>query len=67
MLYDDLTKDKSSIFISHRLASTKFCDRIVYLKDGKILANGTHNELMNTCEDYKDLYNLQADNYKEVL
>lgn len=67
LLYDDLTKDKSSIFISHRLASTKFCDRIIYLKDGKILANGTHNELMNTCEDYKDLYNLQADNYKEVL
>ena len=67
MLYDDLTKDKSSIFISHRLASTKFCDRIIYLKDGKILANGTHDELMKTCEDYKDLYKLQAYNYKEVL
>lgn len=67
MLYDDLTKDKSSIFISHRLASTKFCDRIVYLKDGKIEACGTHDELMKTCEDYKDLYNLQANNYKEVL
>lgn len=67
MLYDDLTRDKSSIFISHRLASTKFCDRIIYLKYGKILANGTHDELMKTCEDYKDLYNLQAKNYKEVL
>lgn len=67
MLYDDLTRDKSSIFISHRLASTKFCDRIIYLKNGNILANGTHDELMNTCEDYKDLYNLQAKNYKEVL
>ena len=67
MLYDDLTKDKSSIFISHRLASTKFCDRIIYLKDGKILANGTHDELMKACEDYKDLYKLQAKNYKEVL
>ena len=67
LLYDDLTKDKSSIFISHRLASTKFCDRIIYLKNGKILANGTHDELMNTCDDYKDLYNLQAKNYKEVL
>ena len=67
MLYDGLTRYKSSIFISHRLASTKFCDRIIYLKDGKILANGTHDELMSTCEDYKDLYNLQAKNYKEVL
>lgn len=67
MLYDDLTRDKSSIFISHRLASTKFCDRIIYLKDGQIQANGTHDKLMKTCEDYKDLYNLQAKNYKEVL
>ena len=67
MLYDDLTHDKSSIFISHRLASTKFCDRIIYLKDGKIIANGAHEELMESCEDYKDLYNLQAKNYKEVL
>lgn len=67
MLYDDLTKDKSSIFISHRLASTKFCDRIIYLKDGKILANETHDELMKSCDDYRDLYNLQAKNYKEVL
>ena len=67
MLYDNLTRDKSSIFISHRLASTKFCDRIVYLKDGEIIANGTHDELMERCEDYKDLYNLQAKNYKEVL
>ena len=67
MLYDKLTKNKSSIFISHRLASTKFCDRIIYLKNGQILANGTHDELMNSCEDYSDLYNLQAKNYKEVL
>ena len=67
MLYDDLTKYKSSIFISHRLASTKFCDRIIYLRDGKIIAKGSHDELMKTCKDYKDLYNLQADNYKEVL
>ena len=67
MLYDDLIKDKSSIFISHRLASTKFCDRIIYLRDGEIIATGTHDELMKTCEDYKDLYNLQAKNYKEVL
>ena len=67
MLYDDLTRDKSSIFISHRLASTKFCDRIIYLKNGNILANGTHDDLMERCEDYRDLYNIQAKNYKEVL
>lgn len=66
-LYNDLTKNKSSIFISHRLASTKFCNRIVYLKDGKIKSIGSHEELMKNDSDYKDLYNLQAKNYKEEV
>ncbi|MBS6921061.1 ATP-binding cassette domain-containing protein [Anaerococcus vaginalis] len=66
-LYNDLTKNKSSIFISHRLASTKFCNRIVYLKDGKIKSTGSHEELMKNDSDYKDLYNLQAKNYKEKV
>ena len=66
-LYNDLIKDKSSIFISHRLASTKFCNRIVYLKDGEIKSTGSHEELMKNDSDYKDLYNLQAKNYKEKV
>lgn len=66
-LYNDLTKNKSSIFISHRLASTKFCNRIVYLKDGEIKSTGSHEELMKNDSDYKDLYNLQAKNYKEKV
>lgn len=64
-LYNSLIKNKSSIFISHRLASTKFCDRIIYMKDGKIKACGSHDELMDKNKDYRDLYNLQAKNYKE--
>lgn len=66
-LYNDLTRNKSSIFISHRLASTKFCHRIVYLKDGEIKSTGSHEELMISDSDYKDLYNLQAKNYKEEV
>lgn len=66
-LYNDLIKDKSSIFISHRLASTKFCNRIVYLKDGEIKSTGSHEELMRNDSDYKDLYKLQAKNYKEKV
>ena len=66
-LYNDLIKDKSSIFISHRLASTKFCNRIVYLKDGEIKSTGSHEDLMRNDSDYKDLYNLQAKNYKEEV
>lgn len=66
-LYNDLTKNKSSIFISHRLASTKFCNRIVYLKDGEIKSTGSHEELMKNDSYYNDLYNLQAKNYKEKV
>ena len=66
-LYNKYTKDKSSIFISHRLASTRFCDRIIYLKDGEIKSEGSHDDLIKKDSDYRDLYNLQAKNYKEAL
>ena len=67
MLYDKLSEHMSSIFISHRLASTKFCDRVIFLKDGKIIGNDNHDNLIKTNEEYKDLYEIQAKNYKEVL
>lgn len=67
MLYDKLSEHMSSIFISHRLASTKFCDRVIFLKDGKIIGNDSHENLIITNEEYKNLYEIQAKNYKEVL
>lgn len=67
MIYDKLSEHMSSIFISHRLASTKFCDRVIFLKDGKIIGNDSHDNLIKTNEEYKDLYEIQAKNYKEVL
>ncbi len=63
--YHLLTKEKTSIYISHRLSSTKFCDRVAYLKNGKITELGTHNELMNLDRDYKELFQIQAKYYKE--
>ena len=44
--YSELAQDKTSIFISHRLSSTRFCDRIVFIENGKITEMGTHDELM---------------------
>lgn len=67
MLYDKLSDHMSSIFISHRLASTKFCDRVIFLKNGEIIGNDSHYNLIKTNEEYKDLYEIQAKNYKEVL
>lgn len=44
--YQEMTQKKTSLFISHRLASTQFCDRILYLKDGQVAEEGTHQELI---------------------
>ncbi len=63
--YQSMTKDKTALFISHRLASTQFCDRILYLKDGKITEKGTHAELMARKGDYSELYELQSCWYRE--
>lgn len=64
-LYNQMSKDKSSVFISHRLASTKFCDKVIFLKNGEIIEEGTHQELLDKAGEYKELYEIQAKNYKE--
>jgi ABC-type multidrug transport system fused ATPase/permease subunit len=63
--YNTLTKDKTSVFISHRLASTQFCNRILYLEDGKILESGSHNELMQAKGKYAHMFDIQSQYYKE--
>lgn len=62
--YFQFSKDKLSIFISHRLSSTRFCDRIIYIKNGDITEVGTHEELMAEQKDYFKLYEAQAYYYK---
>ena len=58
--YRNMTQGKTSLFISHRLASTQFCDRILYLKDGTITEQGTHQELIALGGEYAWLYELQS-------
>lgn len=62
--YFKFSKDKLSIFISHRLSSTRFCDRILYIKKGEITEEGTHEELMRNEKDYYTLYEAQAHYYR---
>lgn len=64
--YNELTKGKLSFFISHRLSSTRFCDRILFIKDGKIAEEGTHEELMALKGSYYKMYQLQSYYYKEM-
>lgn len=63
--YKDFSRDKISIFISHRITSTRFCDRIIYLENGEIAEYGTYEELMNLDGKYKKMFDLQAKYYKE--
>ena len=65
MRYNDLTKGATSVYISHRLASTRFCDRIIYIEDGEIAEVGTHNELMAAGKKYRELFDIQSRYYKE--
>lgn len=59
----NLTKGKTSIFISHRLSSTRIADRIIVLDKGKILEEGTHRELIQQEGLYTDMFNTQAKQY----
>ena len=63
--YNEMTQGKTSLFISHRLASTRFCDRILFFEDGRILEAGTHEELLKKKGGYAHLYDVQARYYQE--
>ena len=63
--YQRMTEGKSALFISHRLASTCFCDRILYMENGVIAEEGTHQALMEQGGKYSELYELQSCWYRE--
>ena len=62
--YISLAKNKSCILISHRLKSTRFCDSIIVMENGKIIEKGTHERLMNEDTHYKSMYQIQSSYYQ---
>lgn len=57
-------KEKTVLFVSHRLASTKFCSKIILLKNNTIFEEGTHEELYKKKGSYYDMYKIQASHYE---
>lgn len=62
----EAAKDKSVIFISHRLSTTVNADKIYVMEKGRIIESGTHEELMKQNGTYAYMFSLQAENYKNV-
>lgn len=63
--YSQMSNGRSSVYISHRLASTRFCDRILLLDRAKICEEGTHEELLKLGGKYAELYAIQSKYYQE--
>ncbi len=64
--FNELVENRTAIMISHRLASTKFCDSIIFLENGEIIETGNHEELMSKANGkYKEMFITQGKYYQE--
>lgn len=63
--YSDMANNKTSLFISHRLASTRFCDRIILIEDGGVKEEGSHEDLLKLDGEYAKLFEVQSRYYKQ--
>lgn len=63
--YNRMTAGRTSLFISHRLASTRFCDRILFMEHGSITEQGTHESLLAAGGGYAGLFAVQSKYYQE--
>ena len=63
--FNEMVRDKTAIFVSHRLSSSQFCDKVALFDDGKILEYGSHHELLRQNGRYAAMFNLQASYYRE--
>lgn len=65
MKFGKAVKGRTCVYISHRLSSTRFCDRICLLSGGKIIEEGTHEDLMEKKGKYAEIYEVQSQYYRE--
>ncbi len=63
--FDEIIGEKSAVYISHRLSSTRFCDKIAMFRAGEMVEYGTHEELLSENGAYAEMFEIQAQYYKE--
>lgn len=63
--YHEMMAGKTAVFISHRLSSTRFCDRILFMENGRITEEGSHEELMEKQGAYSEMFKVQAQYYQK--
>lgn len=63
--YGKAVEQKTSVYISHRLSSTRFCDRILLLEHGEIIEKGTHEGLLAGDTRYAELFEMQSRYYRQ--
>ena len=64
--FHDLSENRTAIYISHRMSSTRFTDHTAVFADGTVVEYGTHDELMSIDGGvYREMFNLQARYYRE--
>lgn len=63
--FDRIVSEKSAVYISHRLSSTRFCDAIAMFEAGEMVEYGTHEELLNRGGPYARMFEVQAQYYEE--
>ena len=63
--FHEVTENKTAIYISHRLASTRFCDTILMIKGGKIIESGNHDDLIAKNGEYAYMFDIQSHYYKQ--
>ena len=63
--FDKMIQEKSAVYISHRLSSTRFCDAIAMFKAGEMIEYGTHEQLLSDGGAYAEMFEVQAQYYQE--
>lgn len=63
--FDEIIGNKSAVYISHRLSSTRFCDSIAMFRSGEMIEQGTHEELLQKGGAYAEMFEIQSQYYKD--